>query len=150
MGFATLASQVIFIFLFIFVISAYLVLMTQHSTTVQGASETRQSIDLDKLNTRVELNNTKYSGGDVQTDLYNRGSTALETEKFDVYINDARIPRNSVALDYNMQIDTANVDLVDPGDMVRISVTTPLNVGFHRILVTTQHGTSMADTFEVT
>jgi len=149
MGFASIASQVIFLFLFIIVIGAAHALIIQNTEQIDDSNRIRHQIDAQRLQTHITLEATFNPPQFLYLVVTNEGKTILNPLEFDIYINNERYERDNGELQLTYIVDTANPRLLDPGDSVEIFIRGPLPSGYHRAKVTTPTGMKAEAIFSV-
>jgi len=92
-----------------------------------------------RVQTNFEIIESSYAGETTQLTLINIGSTKVDTELMDVYVNGDKINRNEI--EFNIYNQTASNLLWGPTEALNISFTQSLS-GRNLIQVSSQYGIS--------
>lgn len=139
MGFADLAAQIVFVFIFMVV---FVSLFTAYRNYVANASEDLEVMYAninDRVQTDFEIGTYSYVGGVLSFNVSNTGATTLDYELVDVFVDGERIPRSDVTRGLSNQIiDFQNWN---PTEDLDISFTKALS-GEILVQVSSEHGIS--------
>jgi archaellum component FlaF (FlaF/FlaG flagellin family) len=145
MGFADLAAQVVLVFIFIIV---FVSLFTSYKSYVESASSNTEFIykELnDRIQTDVEIIDSNYSSGTINLTVENTGSTTLDKDLVDVFVNGEKMNRSVLTLTiYNQAMDNL---YWNPTEYLNISFSETIT-GRSLVQVSTQFGISAYEQVE--
>ena len=151
MGLSSIGSFILMFFVMIIMVSSIFVVystLIQNSAAITEQQKTNQEIS----KTSIRIYNITYdrlAGKDrTMIEIINTGSTKIDVDKIDVFIDDVYIPRNTN--NRTMRFNgTNNLNPLhfDPGEFLEINVSLDRNDGTHQVVVSTDLGVSASGQF---
>lgn len=149
MGFSGIFGSVI---MFLAVITISLTLITSFNNM---ANDTSNSIQIqgkaisNSLKTNLFFDIVKYENDEIIAYIKNTGSTNLQLDKIDFYIDGIYISRNDRSLIIESSTDIKNPGIFDPGEILKVKIDSNLVSGMHTISLTTQYSFKTEELFSV-
>lgn len=145
MGFSTIATQIIFLFIFILALASFISLTNQNAQAIDDANRIRAQMDNDKTNTKITIIDAQFDENILTLTVQNDGPITLDPSKFRFYV-DTYPPKTISGL--TPIVDFGHPRLMDHKDIFEIGAKHQgLESGTHRIILTTPTGASAAYIF---
>lgn len=153
MGFGEIASSLILFISVLILTTGVVVALKQHFDETSNVINEEQKKVIDELKTDITIDLINYRSDDNETDVYvkNTGSTTLDINKIDIYVNNDRIPRNIVnrSIDILSDTEVKNIGYWDNSELIKITVKGYLEaLETHVIDIVCENG--VKDTYEFT
>lgn len=153
MGFGSVVSTVI-TFIAVVGVTTTVVIMLRDYTSISGSAiQSQRDILSNQIKAEVTIDVVDYDSDTNTTSVYvrNSGKVVLDVDTVDIFMDGARIPRETGNRTITLLEDTKiNADIGwDPRESVQIDVFQNLTNETHSVRVSTEYGATDTETFSV-
>lgn len=151
MGFGTVVSHIILFVSIITVAAGFLVVINSYVEGTTGSLVAKQERMVSELKTDISITNVDYDNttnpDTITAYATNTGSTKLEPNKTDLYVNNVRISRDNRDVTIQDDTEAQNPDLWDPDEVITVTTEKDLDQDTHTLSIVAQNGVKGETTF---
>lgn len=151
MGFANIATTIIMFIAVLLLATGVLITLQTNIDKSQASMQAQAELLNNEIITNMDITSANYTVGNVRVYAVNNGKSILKLDRIDCYIDEVFIPRNDTnrTIQVEVSTDTKNPGLWDPNEIIRIDISTTLDVGTHTVKLTTQYGNREEEIFSI-
>lgn len=144
MGFGTVVSHIILFISIVTVSAGFFIVINNYVQGATGSLAEQQERVSSRIQTDIEIASVDYDNSTapdtITVSATNTGSTNIETEKTDLFIDDLRISRTERSITVQADTTTGNPNLWDPDEVVEVVTEENLDNGTHTVSIAAPNG----------
>lgn len=144
MGFGTVVSHIILFISIVTVSAGFFIVINNYVQGATGSLAEQQERVSSRIQTDIEIASVDYDNSTapdtITVSATNTGSTNIETEKTDLFIDDLRISRTERSITVQADTTTGNPNLWDPDEVVEVVTQENLDNGTHTVSIAAPNG----------